>query len=147
MPSTKREEEEENDDDGVVVATPPTPIVVRHRFVNEDACTMKPFETPFGGRKTQEGSAARRKVTRRWNVHSFRGNPKRSDDCARNVQLAERNGKKFYVLAFAENEEDRELAKQGADAVGGEELIERIKMGILRIPNKVNVCATPMVQN
>ena len=43
-------------------------------------------------------------------------------------------GKKFYVLAFAENEEDRELAKQaGADAVGGEELIERIKNGSLRI--------------
>ena len=54
-------------------------------------------------------------------------------------------GKKFYVLAFAENEEDRELAKQaGADAVGGEELIERIKNGSFEDLNKVNVCvATP----
>ena len=71
MPSTKREEEEEeNDDDGVVVARLPTPIVVRHRFVNEDGTTT-PIETVRDAvrwaKDTEEGGGARRRnLTRRW---------------------------------------------------------------------------------
>ena len=73
-------------------------------------------------------------------------NPKRSDMIVRGTcNLPNGTGKKFYVLAFAENEEDREMARQaGADAVGGEELIEQIKSGKFEDLNKVNVCvATP----
>ncbi len=151
MPTTKREEEEEENDDGVVVARLPTPIVVRHRtttFVNEDGTTT-PIETVRDAvrwAKDTEGGATKKfdqtvEMSIRLGV-----NPKRSDMIVRGTcNLPNGTGKKFYVLAFAENEEDRELAKQaGADAVGGEELIERIKNGNFEDLNKVNVCvATP----
>ena len=150
MPSTKREEEEEENDDGVVVARLPTPIVVRHRttFVNEDGTTT-PIETVRDAvrwAKDTEGGATKKfdqtvEMSIRLGV-----NPKRSDMIVRGTcNLPNGTGKNFYVLAFAENEEDRELAKQaGADAVGGEELIERIKNGNFEDLNKVNVCvATP----
>lgn len=151
MPSTKREEEEEeNDDDGVVVARLPTPIVVRHRFVNEDGTTT-PIETVRDAvrwaKDTEEGGGATKKFDQTVEMSIRLGvNPKRSDMIVRGTcNLPNGTGKKFYVLAFAENEEDRELAKQaGADAVGGEELIERIKNGNFEDLNKVNVCvATP----
>ena len=53
-------------------------------------------------------------------VHSFRGESKTvGHDCARNVQLAERNGEKILRVGVRENEEDRELAKH---AGGGMQL-------------------------
>ena len=153
MPSkTKREEEKEenDDDDGVVVARLPTPIVVRHRFVNEDGTTT-PIETVRDAvrwaKDTEEGGGATKKFDQTVEMSIRLGvNPKRSDMIVRGTcNLPNGTGKKFYVLAFAENEEDRELAKHaGADAVGGEELIERIKNGSFEDLNKVNVCvATP----
>ena len=155
MPSkTKREEEEkeenDDDDDGVVVARLPTPIVVRHRFVNEDGTTT-PIETVRDAvrwaKDTEEGGGATKTFDQTVEMSIRLGvNPKRSDMIVRGTcNLPNGTGKKFYVLAFAENEEDRELAKHaGADAVGGEELIERIKNGSFEDLNKVNVCvATP----
>ena len=155
MPSktTKREEEKEendDDDDGVVVARLPTPIVVRHRFVNEDGTTT-PIETVRDAvrwaKDTEEGGGATKTFDQTVEMSIRLGvNPKRSDMIVRGTcNLPNGTGKKFYVLAFAENEEDRELAKHaGADAVGGEELIERIKNGSFEDLNKVNVCvATP----
>ena len=157
MPSktTKREEEKEDDDDddddGVVVARLPTPIVVRHkRFVNEDGTTT-PIETVRDAvrwaKDTEEGGGATKTFDQTVEMSIRLGvNPKRSDMIVRGTcNLPNGTGKKFYVLAFAEKEEDRELAKHaGADAVGGEELIERIKNGSFEDLNKVNVCvATP----
>ena len=153
MPSskTKREEEEkEENDDGVVVARVPTPIVVRHRVVHEDGTTT-PIDTVRDAvrwaKDTEEGGGATKRFDQTVEMSIRLGvNPKRSDMIVRGTcNLPNGTGKKFYVLAFAEKEEDRELAKHaGADAVGGEELIERIKNGSFEDLNKVNVCvATP----
>ena len=120
MPSkTKREEEKEendDDDDGVVVARLPTPIVVRHRFVNEDGTTT-PIETVRDAvrwaKDTEEGGGATKTFDQTVEMSIRLGvNPKRSDMIVRGTcNLPNGTGKKFYVLAFAENEEDRELAK------------------------------------
>lgn len=58
--------------------------------------------------------------------------PKKSDQMVRgSVLLPHGLGKKVKVLVFCKGEKEREAKEAGADYVGGEELIEKIKAGWL----------------
>ena len=120
---------------------------IRKRGRHDDTHTTHTHRRRSHTKDTEEGGGATKTFDQTVEMSIRLGvNPKRSDMIVRGTcNLPKRNGEKFYVLAFAENEEDRELAKHaGADAVGGEELIERIKNGSFEDLNKVNVCvATP----
>ena len=119
----------------------------RATVVNDDGTTTPISDVRSAVQWAKEAMGGKKKFDQTVEMSIRLGvNPKRSDMIVRGTcNLPNGTGKKFYVLAFAENEEDRELAKHaGADAVGGEELIERIKNGSFEDLNKVNVCvATP----
>jgi len=67
--------------------------------------------------------------------------PKKSDQMVRgSVLLPAGTGKKVRVLVFAKGEKEKEALEAGADYVGGEELIEKIKNGWLEFDKSV---ATP----
>ncbi|MEW5804539.1 MAG: 50S ribosomal protein L1 [bacterium] len=57
-------------------------------------------------------------------------NPKKSDQMVRgSVVLPYGTGKKVKILVFAKGEKEKEALDAGADYVGGEELVEKIKGG------------------
>jgi large subunit ribosomal protein L1 len=59
-------------------------------------------------------------------------NPKHADQQVRSsVMLPEGTGKRVRVLVFAKGEKQKEAEEAGADVVGAEELVERIKKGFL----------------
>jgi len=143
-----------------VAARLPTPIFDHHRRKNDDDAeeeevvaiknedgTTKPIHDVLSAVRWAKEDAKTKKFDQTVEMSIRLGvNPKRSDMIVRGTcNLPNGTGKKFYVLTFAENEEDREMAREaGADAVGGEELIEQIKSGKFEDLNKVNVCiATP----
>ena len=143
-----------------VAARLPTPIFDHHRRKNDDNAeeeevvaiknedgTTKPIHDVLSAVRWAKEDAKTKKFDQTVEMSIRLGvNPKRSDMIVRGTcNLPNGTGKKFYVLTFAENEEDREMAREaGADAVGGEELIEQIKSGKFEDLNKVNVCiATP----
>ena len=67
--------------------------------------------------------------------------PKKSDQMVRgSVLLPHGTGKKVRVLVFAKGEKEKEAEAAGADFVGAEELIEKIKQGWLDFDKAV---ATP----
>jgi len=67
--------------------------------------------------------------------------PKKSDQMVRgSVLLPAGTGKKVRVLVFAKGEKEKEALEAGADYVGGEELIEKIKNGWFEFDKAV---ATP----
>ena len=67
--------------------------------------------------------------------------PKRSDQMVRGTAvLPHGTGVKFRILVFAKGEQEREARDAGADFVGGEELIEKVKGGWLEFDKAV---ATP----
>jgi large subunit ribosomal protein L1 len=119
----------------------------RATVVNDDGTTTPISDVRSAVQWAKEAMGGKKKFDQTVEMSIRLGvNPKRSDMIVRGTcNLPNGTGKKFYVLAFAENEEDREMARQaGADAVGGEELIEQIKSGKFEDLNKVNVCvATP----
>jgi large subunit ribosomal protein L1 len=156
---TEEEEEEKKNkkksDVFFVAARLPTPIFDHHRrnaeeegvaIKNEDG-TTKPIHDVLSAVRWAKEDAKTKKFDQTVEMSIRLGvNPKRSDMIVRGTcNLPNGTGKKFYVLTFAENEEDRKMAREaGADAVGGEELIEQIKSGKFEDLNKVNVCiATP----
>jgi len=68
-------------------------------------------------------------------------NPRHADQMVRgSVVLPNGTGKKVRVLAFAKGEKEKEAKEAGADYVGAEELIEKIKKGWLEFDKAV---ATP----
>ncbi len=68
-------------------------------------------------------------------------NPRHADQMVRgSVVLPHGTGKKVRVLVFAKGEKQKEAEEAGADIVGGEELIEKIKSGWLDFDKAV---ATP----
>lgn len=67
--------------------------------------------------------------------------PKKSDQMVRgSVLLPHGTGKKVRVLVFAKGEKEKEAERAGADFVGGDDLIEKIKQGWLDFDKAV---ATP----
>jgi large subunit ribosomal protein L1 len=69
--------------------------------------------------------------------------PRKSDQMVRgSVLLPHGTGKKVRVLAFAKGEKEKEALDAGADFVGGEDLVEKIKQGWLDFDKAV---ATPDV--
>ena len=59
-------------------------------------------------------------------------NPKHADQQVRStVALPEGTGKTKRILVFAKGEKEREATEAGADIVGAEELIEKVKQGFL----------------
>jgi large subunit ribosomal protein L1 len=59
-------------------------------------------------------------------------NPKHADQQVRStVILPESTGKTKRILVFAKGEKEREAIEAGADIVGGEELIEKVRQGFL----------------
>jgi large subunit ribosomal protein L1 len=67
--------------------------------------------------------------------------PRKSDQMVRgSVLLPHGTGKKVRVLAFAKGEKEKEAEEAGADFVGGEDLVEKIKQGWLDFDKAV---ATP----
>jgi large subunit ribosomal protein L1 len=71
-------------------------------------------------------------------------NPKHADQMVRGaVVLPNGLGKKIRVLVFAEGEKEKEALEAGADHVGGEDLIEKIKGGWLEFDT--TIAAPPMM--
>jgi large subunit ribosomal protein L1 len=69
--------------------------------------------------------------------------PRKSDQMVRgSVLLPHGSGKKVRVLVFAKGEKEKEASDAGADFVGGEDLVEKIKQGWLDFDKAV---ATPDV--
>ena len=67
--------------------------------------------------------------------------PKRSDQMVRGTAvLPHGNGVKVRILVFAKGEQEREARDAGADFVGGEELVEKVKGGWLEFDKAI---ATP----
>jgi large subunit ribosomal protein L1 len=67
--------------------------------------------------------------------------PRKADQMVRGtVQLPHGTGKKVRVLVFAKGEKEKEAREAGAEYVGGEELIEKIKGGWFEFDRAV---ATP----
>lgn len=67
--------------------------------------------------------------------------PRKSDQMVRgSVLLPHGTGKKVRVLVFAKGEKEKEAEEAGADFVGGEDLVEKIKQGWLDFDKAV---ATP----
>jgi large subunit ribosomal protein L1 len=67
--------------------------------------------------------------------------PRKSDQMVRGtVLLPHGTGKKVRVLVFAKGEKEKEAEEAGADFVGGEDLVEKIKQGWLDFDKAV---ATP----
>jgi large subunit ribosomal protein L1 len=67
--------------------------------------------------------------------------PRKSDQMVRgSVLLPHGTGKKVRVLVFAKGEKEKEAEEAGADLVGGEDLVEKIKQGWLDFDKAV---ATP----
>ncbi|MEW6378805.1 MAG: 50S ribosomal protein L1 [bacterium] len=68
-------------------------------------------------------------------------NPKKSDQMVRgSVVLPYGTGKKVKILVFAKGEKEKEAQEAGADYVGGDELVEKIKGGWMDFER---VVATP----
>ncbi|MCL6583776.1 MAG: 50S ribosomal protein L1 [bacterium] len=68
-------------------------------------------------------------------------NPKKSDQMVRgSVVLPYGTGKKVKILVFAKGEKEKEARDAGADYVGGDELVEKIKSGWMDFDR---VVATP----
>ena len=68
-------------------------------------------------------------------------NPKKSDQMVRgSVVLPYGTGKKVKILVFAKGEKEKEAIEAGADYVGGDELVEKIKGGWMDFQR---VVATP----
>lgn len=68
-------------------------------------------------------------------------NPKKSDQMVRgSVVLPYGTGKKVKILVFAKGEKEKEAHEAGADYVGGDELVEKIKGGWMDFER---VVATP----
>jgi large subunit ribosomal protein L1 len=69
--------------------------------------------------------------------------PRKSDQMVRgSVLLPHGTGKKVRVLVFAKGEKEKEASEAGADFVGGEDLVEKIKQGWMDFDKAV---ATPDV--
>lgn len=67
-------------------------------------------------------------------------NPKHADQMVRGaVALPHGLGKTVRVLVFATGEKEREASEAGADYVGGEELIEKIKEGWLEFDTAIAI--------
>ena len=67
--------------------------------------------------------------------------PKRSDQMVRgSVVLPHGTGVKVRILVFAKGEKEREAQDAGADVVGGDELVEKVKGGWLEFDKAI---ATP----
>ena len=67
--------------------------------------------------------------------------PKRADQMVRGTTLLPHGtGRKVRILVFAKGEKEQEARQAGADVVGGDELLERIKEGWLEFDSAI---ATP----